>query len=128
MSSNNSIKPSEHELTEFFDYISKDMTGRIGSSYVDFNNTLSYLLTITPEEFHNYYLKSKNILINDDVDKKNVNTCWLSNNDAESLRCIREIYNFTEQKSTNYEGRVLSEEECPKTFKFARNLWLYIWH
>ena len=36
MSSNNSIKPSEHELTEFFDYISKYMTGRIGSSYVDF--------------------------------------------------------------------------------------------
>lgn len=129
------IKPTQHERFSFFHYIISDENGKIGSNYVNFHNTLSYFLTITPEEFHNYYIQFKRIYLynraelNSMCDRKDdVNVLWLPEDENESLRCVKEIYSHLQEEIKTYDGRVLSDEECPKTFRLARDLWLYIWH
>jgi hypothetical protein len=129
------IKPIQHERFRFFYYIISDENGRIGSNYVNFHNTLSYFLTITPEEFHNYYMQFKRIYLynreelNSISDRKDdVSVRWLPEDENESLRCVKEIYSRLQEEIKRHDGRVLSEEECPKTFRLARDLWLYIWH
>lgn len=129
------IKPTQHERFSFFYYIISDNNGKIGSNYVNFHNTLSYFLTITPEKFHNYYMQFKRIYFYNRTElssmcnrKNDINVLWLPEDENESLRCVKEIYSHLQEEIKTYDGRVLSDEECPKIFRFARDLWLYIWH
>lgn len=135
MSSYVPVQPTQNDFYEFFQYIISDDRGKIGETYVNFHNILSYFLTITPEEFHNYYMQFKrSYLYNynhvnlNDLEKDNIVIQWLPGDENESLRCVKEIYSHLQKEIKTYDGRVLSDEECPKTFRLARDLWLYIWH
>lgn len=135
MSSFVALKPTQNELFKFFYYIATDNKGKIGSSYIDFQNTLSYFLTITPEEFHTHYIQFKKTYLYNRAElnyicdrKDDVTILWLSEDEDQSLRCVKEIYSHLQKQQKNCDGRVVTEEECPKIFRFARDLWLYIWH
>ena len=129
------IQPTQNEFYEFFEYIISDNRGKIGETYVNFHNILSYFLTITPEEFHNYYIQFKRSYhynYNDvnlrDQEKDNIVIQWLPGDENESLRCVKRIYSYLQKEQKNSYGKVVSDEECPKTFRLVRDLWLYIWH
>lgn len=129
------IEPTQYQRFSFFYYVISDENGKIGKNYVNFHNTISYFLIITPEEFHNYYMQFKRTYLYNRAEinsisnrKEHVTILWLPEDENESLRCVKEIYSHLQEEQKSYDGRVLSEEECPKTFRFARDLWLYIWH
>ena len=126
--------PDQNERFKFFSYLSRDTTGKLGAVYSDFDDTLNYFISIKPEEFFAYYLQYKTYYEHQGSSSKILNdkketVYWFpGNTEEESLKFIKEIYRNIKEDNEIYRNGKLVPDERPKTFRFALQLWLYIWH
>jgi hypothetical protein len=130
--------PPTIAVNKFLYTISTDQYGKIGSNYVEHNEALEYILSISPEEFETMYNNYKtqtqyisNNPVKDDLNKKKDEMFfWLEGNRENTLRYIKEIYEELKEKRNIYdnEQKKYVPDNRPLPFRFALMLWLYIYH
>mgnify|MGYP003140221530 CR=1 FL=1 len=119
--------PPTSAINKFLYTISTDENGKIGSNYVDHNEALEYILSITPEKFEELYYNYKT-LVNESNEKEKF--CWLYEDRSEGLKFIHEIYKEIHENKEIYDHNLKQYilDKRPLTFRFALMLWLYIYH
>tara|TARA_Y100000590_G_scaffold399598_2_gene483019 strand:- start:1360 stop:1785 length:426 start_codon:yes stop_codon:yes gene_type:complete len=117
-------------INEFFKYISRDTTGKIGRDYIHFNNSLQKLITMLPKQITLLYTTYLNTININEMSKEEKNSYQFLTYDkplvldSKKIKQIEksflDILNASKEKSTD-------DNRTPE-FLFALNLWLFIWH
>ena len=115
----------EDTINAFFEYISRDSSGKIGVDFIHFENSLNKLVHMKPPQLTIMYINFLESLELKEEDFKNYNFLYDYN---ESIKNIEYIKKY--QKSFS---NILRSINCPNDdrtpqFLFALNLWLFIWH
>ena len=115
----------EDTINAFFEYISRDSTGKIGKDFIHFKNTLNKLIHLKPPQLTIIYINYLKLLQLKQEDLKKYNFLFDYN---ESIKNIEYIKNY--QKSfTNILKSIYSpKDDRTPQFLFALKLWLFIWH
>ena len=115
----------EDTINAFFEYISRDSTGKIGKDFIHFENTLNKLIHMKPQQLTIIYINFLESLQLKEEDFKDYNFLYNYN---ESIKNIEYIKKYQESFSKILRSINCPNDDRPPQFLFALNLWLFIWH
>ena len=115
----------EDTINAFFEYISRDSTGKIGKDFIHFENTLNKLIHLKPPQLTIIYINFLESLELKEEDFKDYHFLYNYN---ESIKNIEYIKKYQESFSKILRSINCPNDDRPPQFLFALNLWLFIWH